>query len=42
MEGIQGLCENVNKDAVLVGEVWQSDSGVIAEYYKSLDSCSFH
>lgn len=31
--------KSINKNAVLVGEVWQSASKLIAPYYKSLDSC---
>lgn len=31
--------KSINKDAVIVGEVWQSDSSIISQYYKSLDSC---
>jgi len=31
--------KSLNKNFVLVGEVWQSDSTLIAKYYKSLDSC---
>lgn len=35
----QDYIKSVNKDAVLVGEVWQSASKLIAPYFKSLTSC---
>lgn len=31
--------KSINKNAVITGEVWQSNSKIISQYYKSLDSC---
>lgn len=31
--------KSIKKDAVLVGEVWDNNSNVVAPYYKALDSC---
>ena len=31
--------KSIKKDAVLVGEVWDNNSQVVAPYYKALDSC---
>lgn len=35
----QDYIKSINKNAVLVGEVWQDASKLIAPYYKSLTSC---